>query len=229
MGKWDNLASLLLEIDPELKDQRYFCRLPGGKIASYQRGIVRSNCMDNSDRTNVVQSIFARRVLLARLASHSKLKPDSIRFPAETELFDESSDDDEEENGKVVEIKNNTKPKSSYTYFFSVEEQPRTEYNKYYNSDYGHTYAPLYEYYKPPSVLNGGSGYKSSKYGVTYYDGYGYNTYYQGYGYYRHSIHPEDPLADEGGFPVWLVIVIIFICGAGAFYKYKTQKPQEQP
>ena len=73
--------------------------------------------------------------------------------------------------------------------------------------------------------MNGGVGYQSMKYGQTYYDGYGYNTYYQGYGYYRHSVHPENPFADEGEFPVWIVIVIVLICGAGALYKYKTQKP----
>lgn len=34
----------------------------------FQRGVVRTNCMDNLDRTNVVQSLFARRAALRAVA-----------------------------------------------------------------------------------------------------------------------------------------------------------------
>ena len=33
-------------------------------MTSVQRGALRTNCMDNLDRTNVVQSLFARRAAL---------------------------------------------------------------------------------------------------------------------------------------------------------------------
>jgi hypothetical protein len=33
-------------------------------VTSVQRGVLRTNCMDNLDRTNVVQSLFARRAAL---------------------------------------------------------------------------------------------------------------------------------------------------------------------
>lgn len=35
-----------------------------GVVTSVQRGVLRTNCMDNLDRTNVVQSLFARRAAL---------------------------------------------------------------------------------------------------------------------------------------------------------------------
>jgi hypothetical protein len=40
----------------------------GGSVVSKQRGVVRTNCMDNLDRTNVVQSLFARRAALAAVS-----------------------------------------------------------------------------------------------------------------------------------------------------------------
>jgi phosphatidylinositol 4-phosphatase len=45
----------------------YFCRLASGEVTSWQNYLIRTNCMDNLDRTNVVQSIFARRSLLLQL------------------------------------------------------------------------------------------------------------------------------------------------------------------
>ena len=46
---------------------RYFSREPSGVVSSWQVGVIRTNCMDNLDRTNVVQSLFARRSLLWQL------------------------------------------------------------------------------------------------------------------------------------------------------------------
>jgi hypothetical protein len=63
-GKWKNLSNLILQVDEIFRAQRYFCKLPNGTVASWQTGIIRTNCMDNLDRTNVVQSLFARRSLI---------------------------------------------------------------------------------------------------------------------------------------------------------------------
>ena len=38
-----------------------------GVVLRRQRGVVRANCMDNLDRTNVVQSVLARRAILNQL------------------------------------------------------------------------------------------------------------------------------------------------------------------
>jgi len=38
-----------------------------GRVASQQTGVFRTNCMDNLDRTNVVQSLFARRAALGAI------------------------------------------------------------------------------------------------------------------------------------------------------------------
>ena len=65
-GRWDRLNNLLKETRPTLDDQRYFCVVPDGStwnIISTQDGIVRTNCMDCLDRTNVVQSMFGRYII----------------------------------------------------------------------------------------------------------------------------------------------------------------------
>lgn len=70
-GRWDKLSDLLDEVSPILSKQAYFCAIPTHqptgsdqwKIASLQDGVVRTNCMDCLDRTNVVQSMFGRFML----------------------------------------------------------------------------------------------------------------------------------------------------------------------
>jgi hypothetical protein len=71
-GRWDKLSNLLGEVSPILSDQAYFCAIPTKetstspclwKIISLQDGVVRTNCMDCLDRTNVVQSMFGRYML----------------------------------------------------------------------------------------------------------------------------------------------------------------------
>jgi hypothetical protein len=81
-GRYDRLSHLLDQVMPTLNDQGYFCAvLPPSmsqssrtnvtpyyphtswEIQSLQDGVVRTNCMDCLDRTNVVQSMFARYML----------------------------------------------------------------------------------------------------------------------------------------------------------------------
>jgi hypothetical protein len=66
-GKWANLTKLLKQCENDFAAQKYFCKEASGVISSWQIGVIRTNCMDNLDRTNVVQSLFARRSLLWQL------------------------------------------------------------------------------------------------------------------------------------------------------------------
>lgn len=81
-GRYDRLSHLLDQVMPTLNDQGYFCAvLPPSmsqssrtngttyyphtywEIQSWQDGVVRTNCMDCLDRTNVVQSLLGRYML----------------------------------------------------------------------------------------------------------------------------------------------------------------------
>ena len=61
--------------------------------------------------------------------------------------------------------------------------------DEYMDYEKGRTKTELHKYYKAPNHLNP-SGYKSKVYGLTYYDGYGYNYYTGNYGYYEYSRPP---------------------------------------
>ncbi|CAN0284612.1 unnamed protein product [Discosporangium mesarthrocarpum] len=62
---WENLDKLLATVDKEFGEQGFYHRGPAGDLLSMQQGVVRTNCMDCLDRTNVVQSLLARRSMLA--------------------------------------------------------------------------------------------------------------------------------------------------------------------
>lgn len=72
-GNWARLGSLLNDIKPTLDQQGYFCAIPtsneGWNVLRIQRGVIRTNCMDCLDRTNVVQSIFGRYMLYEQLTN----------------------------------------------------------------------------------------------------------------------------------------------------------------
>jgi phosphatidylinositol 4-phosphatase len=74
-GKWDKLKNLLSSMEPSLVNHRYFSASAPAKkkltwdVKRRQNAIVRTNCMDCLDRTNVVQSIFGRHMLFQQLAS----------------------------------------------------------------------------------------------------------------------------------------------------------------
>ena len=84
-GGWDRLSSLLDEVKPTLNQHGYFEAVPSNEtlntnrtdstfgIKRIQTGVVRTNCMDCLDRTNVVQSQFARHVLFSQVAAVSKI------------------------------------------------------------------------------------------------------------------------------------------------------------
>jgi hypothetical protein len=73
-GRWDRLSGLLNDLKPALVDHGYFLAdVPTNKkgwgIQRRQNAVVRTNCMDCLDRTNVVQSIFGRYVLFQQMSA----------------------------------------------------------------------------------------------------------------------------------------------------------------
>lgn len=66
-GKWNNLAKLVALVDDTFRAQKFFAKAANGQVISWQVGVIRTNCMDNLDRTNVVQSLFARRSLVLQV------------------------------------------------------------------------------------------------------------------------------------------------------------------
>lgn len=73
--KWENIGKLIEEIKPQMNEMDYFmASLDRGLnerasvnsssciIQCLQQGVVRTNCMDCLDRTNVVQSVIARNI-----------------------------------------------------------------------------------------------------------------------------------------------------------------------
>lgn len=67
---YGNISKLVGMLEAELNEFGYFegdLSLSNGKVIKQQEGIVRTNCMDCLDRTNVVQSVLARRALFQQL------------------------------------------------------------------------------------------------------------------------------------------------------------------
>ena len=71
-GRWDRLQSLLKDLNPALEQHGYFqaTKTKDGEwtVEKWQTGVMRTNCMDCLDRTNVVQGIIARRMLVSQLS-----------------------------------------------------------------------------------------------------------------------------------------------------------------
>lgn len=76
----ENISKLVAVVLKELQDYgNFICELKVGldkrseisadtcQIKQRQSGVMRTNCMDCLDRTNVVQSVFARKVLQMQL------------------------------------------------------------------------------------------------------------------------------------------------------------------
>ncbi|GLD99718.1 hypothetical protein PINS_up008446 [Pythium insidiosum] len=79
--QWQHLDKLLAQVDDDFQDYGFFARGADGSVTHTQSGVVRTNCMDNLDRTNVVQSLFARRSLLLQLHETAALKGDVLSSP----------------------------------------------------------------------------------------------------------------------------------------------------
>ncbi|KAL7136216.1 hypothetical protein ABFS83_10G014600 [Erythranthe nasuta] len=66
-GNFDNIELLYKEISEDFENQGYLILDPEGKILAEQKGIIRSNCIDCLDRTNVTQSYLAQKSLNSQL------------------------------------------------------------------------------------------------------------------------------------------------------------------
>jgi hypothetical protein len=69
--KYENLSKLMNDVSAEFDRHSFFARDANGKVLSVQRGVFRTNCVDNLDRTNVVQSLFARKSALVQFSKTS--------------------------------------------------------------------------------------------------------------------------------------------------------------
>lgn len=85
-GKHANLIKLMDLISLKLELFGFSCLYQQKNktpiSVSYQRGVIRTNCVDCLDRTNVVQSVIARKILLQWL---SKLK--IVEHPKHEDAF----------------------------------------------------------------------------------------------------------------------------------------------
>ncbi|KAJ8448315.1 LOW QUALITY PROTEIN: hypothetical protein Cgig2_021943 [Carnegiea gigantea] len=88
-SNFDNLDVLCNEIAEDFEKQGYFLIDKDGNVLEEQRGVIRSNCIDCLDRTNVTQSYLARISLdsqLQRIGIFSS--EDSVtKFPEEYDKF----------------------------------------------------------------------------------------------------------------------------------------------
>jgi len=65
--QYNRVSALLDEHERQLQEQGYFMCDSSRQTLRQQTGVVRTNCMDCLDRTNVVQSMIARRILTEQL------------------------------------------------------------------------------------------------------------------------------------------------------------------
>lgn len=65
--RWHRLNILLERLEPEIRNHGYFS-VRDAQVTSNQTGVVRSNCIDSLDRTNVIQSMIAQFVLQQQLS-----------------------------------------------------------------------------------------------------------------------------------------------------------------
>jgi hypothetical protein len=64
---FERLSILYDQIQTDLTTQGYYLRDPSGKLLQEQKGVVRTNCIDCLDRTNVTQSLLGRKALEVQL------------------------------------------------------------------------------------------------------------------------------------------------------------------
>lgn len=72
--RYDRLSSLVDRLERSFESQGYFW-VSDGTLLSEQKGVFRVNCIDCLDRTNVIQSTFARHVLEIQLGAVGLLIP----------------------------------------------------------------------------------------------------------------------------------------------------------
>ena len=68
-NKYENISELMNEIDEKLMSFSYFLMGSRNNAVTFQTGAVRTNCVDCLDRTNVVQSVIAKKMLIIQLSN----------------------------------------------------------------------------------------------------------------------------------------------------------------
>ncbi|KAF6766085.1 inositol/phosphatidylinositol phosphatase [Ephemerocybe angulata] len=74
--RWDRISLLIDNIREDLEEEGFFA-VSSSAPPRFQKGVVRTNCMDNLDRTNVVQATIAKWVLNKQLIETGVLSPGS--------------------------------------------------------------------------------------------------------------------------------------------------------
>jgi len=84
--RYHNIANLYTQIEGDLRSWSYFQSSGGGGVTRRQGGVVRTNCIDCLDRTNVLQGVLARKALEYTLVDLGLLVPTSSLPAAYPEL-----------------------------------------------------------------------------------------------------------------------------------------------
>lgn len=72
--QWHKISILMDSIEPELKSHGYLLVKPGQTV-ELQKGVIRTNCIDCLDRTNVVQSVIGQKILTDQLRQLGLFRP----------------------------------------------------------------------------------------------------------------------------------------------------------
>lgn len=76
--QWHNIAKLIAQYEKALVAQGYFAIDGKQKLTREQTSVVRTNCIDCLDRTNVVQSMVARHIVQLQLRECGILQPNEL-------------------------------------------------------------------------------------------------------------------------------------------------------
>ncbi|KJA26998.1 hypothetical protein HYPSUDRAFT_131584 [Hypholoma sublateritium FD-334 SS-4] len=85
--KYENISSLIEKMERTFEAQGYFW-ISDNVVFSQQKGVFRVNCIDCLDRTNVVESAFARYVMNKQLSAVALLNPNAGRVNADIAFND---------------------------------------------------------------------------------------------------------------------------------------------
>ncbi|KAH8827011.1 SacI homology domain-containing protein [Flagelloscypha sp. PMI_526] len=77
--KYENIAKLLTSMEKTFEEQG-FLWIANNNLMTEQKGVFRTNCIDCLDRTNVVQSSFARYILMKQLSGVGIANPNIGRI-----------------------------------------------------------------------------------------------------------------------------------------------------
>ena len=73
--RFENVSILLEEIKENVKSLRY-CWMDRHGVVCQQKGVIRVNCIDCLDRTNVVQTAICRTILETQLTKLGVIPPE---------------------------------------------------------------------------------------------------------------------------------------------------------